>query len=120
MYERDSRAGSTSSCKSMFVAALVKELHATGHRTLIFSQSRVMLDMLGAELDQQRLQFLRIDGTLSAAKREVQICSPATLGSPSYRPCGSMCVYDATHNRVGNSTWGEHGGSQWSWTECSS
>jgi SNF2 family DNA or RNA helicase len=55
----------------LFVVALIKELHRKGHRTLIFSQSKVMLDILGAELQQMKLRFLRIDGSLSAAQREV-------------------------------------------------
>jgi SNF2 family DNA or RNA helicase len=38
--------GTESSCKSLFVAALLDELVAAGHRTLVFSQSRVMLDIL--------------------------------------------------------------------------
>lgn len=38
--------GTESSCKSLFVAALLDELVAKGHRTLVFSQSRVMLDIL--------------------------------------------------------------------------
>jgi SNF2 family DNA or RNA helicase len=38
--------GTESSCKSLFVAALLDELVAGGHRTLVFSQSRVMLDIL--------------------------------------------------------------------------
>lgn len=38
--------GTESSCKSLFVAALLDELVAAGHRTLVFSQSRVMLDVL--------------------------------------------------------------------------
>ena len=58
------------SCKSIFVAALIQELHRSGHRVLIFSQSRVMLDIIGAELSKVALAFLRIDGTLSGAQRE--------------------------------------------------
>lgn len=38
--------GTESSCKSLFVTALLDELVAKGHRTLVFSQSRVMLDIL--------------------------------------------------------------------------
>jgi len=34
------------SCKSVFVLQLLLELAAKGHRTLVFSQSRVMLDIL--------------------------------------------------------------------------
>ena len=40
------RKGVDASCKSLFVLALLDRLVAEGHRTLIFSQSRVMLDIL--------------------------------------------------------------------------
>ena len=40
------RKGADASCKSLFVLALLDQLAANGHRTLIFSQSRVMLDIL--------------------------------------------------------------------------
>ena len=64
-------AGGSSSCKLLFVVALIRELHSRGHRTLVFSQSKVMLDILGAELRGMQLRFLRIDGSLSAKQREV-------------------------------------------------
>lgn len=35
-------AGFAASCKTVFVMALLKNLVAEGHRTLVFSQSRVM------------------------------------------------------------------------------
>jgi SNF2 family DNA or RNA helicase len=38
--------GAEASCKSAFVCALLDELVGAGHRVLIFSQSRVMLDIL--------------------------------------------------------------------------
>jgi hypothetical protein len=38
--------GPEASCKALFVADLLKVLVAGGHRTLVFSQSRVMLDIL--------------------------------------------------------------------------
>jgi hypothetical protein len=38
--------GASASCKTQFVMALLVELVAGGHRTLVFSQSRVMLDIL--------------------------------------------------------------------------
>jgi SNF2 family DNA or RNA helicase len=38
--------GPEASCKALFVADLLKGLVAGGHRTLVFSQSRVMLDIL--------------------------------------------------------------------------
>jgi SNF2 family DNA or RNA helicase len=34
------------SCKTTFVMTLIKRLTGDGHRTLIFSQSRVMLDII--------------------------------------------------------------------------
>lgn len=40
------RKAAEASCKTIFVLALLRELAATGHRTLVFSQSRVMLDIL--------------------------------------------------------------------------
>ena len=65
-------AGAVSSCKSQFVGALIKQLSAAGHRTLIFSQSRIMLDILGMQLNKMELRFLRIDGSLSGGQREVR------------------------------------------------
>jgi SNF2 family DNA or RNA helicase len=41
-----STKGPEASCKALFVADLLKALVAAGHRTLVFSQSRVMLDIL--------------------------------------------------------------------------
>jgi SNF2 family DNA or RNA helicase len=38
--------GAHASCKTNFVMALLEKLGASGHRTLVFSQSRVMLDIL--------------------------------------------------------------------------
>ena len=68
--------GGSSSCKLLFVVALIRELHSRGHRTLVFSQSKVMLDILGAELRGMQLRFLRIDGSLSAEQREVGRTNP--------------------------------------------
>lgn len=38
--------GTEASCKSLFVTALLESLVDEGHRTLVFSQSRVMLDIV--------------------------------------------------------------------------
>jgi SNF2 family DNA or RNA helicase len=43
--------GTEASCKSLFVAGLLDELVGGGHRTLVFSQSRVMLDILQVCVD---------------------------------------------------------------------
>jgi DNA excision repair protein ERCC-6-like len=67
-------AGASASCKTVFVMSLLKELVGRGHRTLVFSQSRVMLNILEAGLRDMGLAFLRIDGTInSAAERQVSI-----------------------------------------------
>lgn len=73
-------AGVDTSCKTAFIMRLLAELVAKGHRTLIFSQSRVMLDILQAAIIQQSYQFRRIDGSISSAtERQVShSCSPET------------------------------------------
>ena len=69
-------AGVDSSCKTMFVIALLKELIEAGHRALIFSQSRVMLDILQAAIQDRGYAFCRIDGSIaSTTERQVpQLC----------------------------------------------
>lgn len=59
--------GVDTSCKTAFIMSLLAELVAKGHRTLIFSQSRVMLDILQAAICQQSYPFRRIDGSISSA-----------------------------------------------------
>ena len=81
--------GGSSSCKLLFVVALIRELHSRGHRTLVFSQSKVMLDILGGELRGMQLRFLRIDGSLSAEQREAHpFCPQSCLIPHSHRLCG--------------------------------
>lgn len=64
--------GVDTSCKTAFVMSLLAELVAKGHRTLIFSQSRVMLGILQAAIVEQSYAFRRIDGSISsAAERQV-------------------------------------------------
>ena len=68
-------AGVDTSCKTAFIMSLLAELVAKGHRTLIFSQSRIMLDILQAAISQQSYQFRRIDGSISSAtERQVRHC----------------------------------------------
>ncbi|KAG2442553.1 hypothetical protein HXX76_002639 [Chlamydomonas incerta] len=54
--------GAEASCKSAFVLALLGRLAAAGHRTLIFSQSKVMLSILEAGVRAMDLEYCRIDG----------------------------------------------------------
>ena len=74
-------AGAEASCKTTFVLALLENLVAGGHRTLVFSQSRVMLDILQAALAARAWRFLRIDGSVTSAD-ERSVCSQS-LCDPS-------------------------------------
>ncbi|KAK9806042.1 hypothetical protein WJX73_008485 [Symbiochloris irregularis] len=55
------------SCKTVFAMTLLQELCEQGERSLVFSQSRVMLDILQDALGQRDISFLRIDGTVAKA-----------------------------------------------------
>ena len=71
-------AGVDTSCKTAFIMGLLPELVAKGHRTLIFSQSRVMLDILQGAISQKGYTFCRIDGSVaSATDRQVSHCLEA-------------------------------------------
>lgn len=64
--------GIESSCKTLFVVALLRKLVPAGHRVLLFSQSTRMLDILQAAVEGEGLTWLRVDGSVtSAAEREV-------------------------------------------------
>jgi SNF2 family DNA or RNA helicase len=61
------------SCKTVFVLSLLRKLVTDGHRTLVFSQSRVMLDILEAALKTESLGYCRIDGSLSSKDRQERV-----------------------------------------------
>ncbi|GAB4822407.1 hypothetical protein N2152v2_009453 [Parachlorella kessleri] len=66
--------GFEASCKTVFVMALLHNLVAEGHRTLIFSQSRVMLNILEAAITEEGWRFCRIDGSVaSTQEREARV-----------------------------------------------
>ncbi|KAI3429485.1 hypothetical protein D9Q98_005576 [Chlorella vulgaris] len=66
--------GFAASCKTVFVMALLKNLVAEGHRTLVFSQSRVMLNILESAIKEQQWRYCRIDGSVaSAAERQARV-----------------------------------------------
>ncbi len=66
--------GAAASCKAQLIRRLIARLIAEGHRTLLFSQSRVMLDVIGSVLAARGVAFLRIDGTIaSAAERQARL-----------------------------------------------
>lgn len=72
--------GAAASCKTQFIRRLLARLVGEGHRTLLFSQSRVMLDVIGADLAARGVAFLRIDGTIaSAAERQARPHAPACI-----------------------------------------
>jgi len=57
------------SCKTAFVLSLVAAVAAEGHRVLVFSQSRAMLDGIQAAAQAAGWRYCRIDGSVPAAER---------------------------------------------------
>ncbi|CAK9222911.1 unnamed protein product [Sphagnum troendelagicum] len=72
MIQDDDSLGAPS-CKIVFLMALLENLIDEGHRTLIFSQTRKMLDIIQSEIVGRGWCFRRIDGTLKAAERELHV-----------------------------------------------
>ncbi|XP_022086433.1 DNA excision repair protein ERCC-6-like [Acanthaster planci] len=66
----------TESCKLQFLVSLLVNLRREGHRTLVFSQSRKMLDIIEKVLKNQNFQAMRLDGTITKLDdREKRISS---------------------------------------------
>ncbi|XP_055798572.1 DNA excision repair protein ERCC-6-like isoform X1 [Salvelinus fontinalis] len=62
--------------KMMFLISLLERLKEEGHRTLVFSQSRKMLDILERVLVNKRFKIVRLDGTvthLTERERRIQM-----------------------------------------------
>jgi len=57
----------SASCKTLFVMGLLHMLIATGHRTLVFSESKVMLGILEQAIASRGWKYLRIDGDVDGA-----------------------------------------------------
>ncbi|KFQ49978.1 DNA excision repair protein ERCC-6-like, partial [Nestor notabilis] len=51
--------------KMLFLVGLLERLRDEGHRTLVFSQSRKMLDIIEHVLSRRQFQIMRIDGTVT-------------------------------------------------------
>uniref|UniRef100_A0A8C5T0R7 DNA excision repair protein ERCC-6-like n=1 Tax=Laticauda laticaudata TaxID=8630 RepID=A0A8C5T0R7_LATLA len=51
--------------KLTFLIALLEKLREEGHKTLVFSLSRKMLDIIECILTQRHIKFMRIDGTVT-------------------------------------------------------
>lgn len=60
-------SGLEASCKTSFVLSLLRNHVSHGHRTLVFSQSRVMLNILEAGIRSEGWKFCRIDGAVASA-----------------------------------------------------
>ncbi|KAL9233353.1 hypothetical protein vseg_008368 [Gypsophila vaccaria] len=57
------------SCKISFILSLLEKLIPEGHKVLIFSQTRKMLNLIQESLVTHGFEFLRIDGTTKANDR---------------------------------------------------
>ena len=68
LLEEARAAGLGASCKTAFVLRLLRDLQADGHRTLVFSQSRRMLDLLEAGARAEGWRLLRVDGGVASAE----------------------------------------------------
>lgn len=69
----DSTEAKGSSCKVDFVLALLREFTANGNRTLLFSQSKEMLDIVEEALVNEHIGLLRIDGSFSTEERQRRV-----------------------------------------------
>ncbi|BBN00514.1 DNA excision repair protein ERCC-6-like [Marchantia polymorpha subsp. ruderalis] len=58
------------SCKIAFLILLLEKLVEEGHRTLIFSQTRKMLNIIQEEIENRKWRYRRIDGTMKSCDRE--------------------------------------------------
>ncbi|XP_029853164.1 DNA excision repair protein ERCC-6-like [Aquila chrysaetos chrysaetos] len=60
--------------KMLFLTGLLERLREEGHRTLVFSQSRKMLDIIERVLSRRHFKIMRIDGTVThLTEREKRI-----------------------------------------------
>eukprot|EP00978_Attheya_sp_CCMP212_P033461 scaffold135122_cov54-Attheya_sp.AAC.1 len=77
-----------SSGKLIFLDKLLPRLFENGHRILIFSQFKIMLDILEDYLNARKTSFERIDGSITGAKRQraidrFQMADSSGKNSPS-------------------------------------
>eukprot|EP00250_Pteridium_aquilinum_P026585 c33244_g1_i1 orf=42-3104(+) len=68
--ENSTESHATLSCKIAFIMVLLEKLVDEGHRTLVFAQTRKMLDIIEREIIRKHYHFCRIDGTMKASDRE--------------------------------------------------
>eukprot|EP00850_Spirogloea_muscicola_P010983 SM000066S20458 [mRNA] locus=s66:411245:421049:- [translate_table: standard] len=58
----EEKSSFSQSCKTVFLFSLLERLIGEGHRTLVFSQTRTLLNIIQAELQSRAIKFGRIDG----------------------------------------------------------
>ena len=58
------------SVKTKYLLRLMANLKAEGHRLLIFSMSKKMLDLLELIFSERHYKYLRVDGDTEIASRE--------------------------------------------------
>ena len=64
---------SSTSGKLMFLDKLLPKLESEGHRVLIFSQFKIMLDVIEDYLIAKNCKYERIDGSITGLKRQAAI-----------------------------------------------
>jgi hypothetical protein len=70
--------------KMVLLDKLLQKLHAEGHRVLIFSQFRIMLDILEDYLAYKNYSYERVDGAVTGKKRQSAIDRYSAPGAPSF------------------------------------
>jgi SNF2 family DNA or RNA helicase len=71
--KRDLEGDAAASGKAQFLRSLLRELTKNGHRTLVFSQSRKMLDVIEKFANQDGHALVRIDGNVPAEERHNRV-----------------------------------------------
>lgn len=75
-----------SSGKLVLLDKLLPRLQENGHRCLIFSQFKIMLDILEDYLTARSMRFERIDGSITGNKRQQAIDRFQAVASDSLEP----------------------------------
>ncbi|MES1923582.1 choline dehydrogenase 3, partial [Bonamia ostreae] len=63
----------SSSGKFVLLSKLLPKLYSIGSRVLIFSQMKIVLNLIGTLLKSQGLRFERIDGSVTGSERQAAI-----------------------------------------------
>ena len=67
------RGAPSVSSKSKFLMAMLERFGAEGHRTLVFSQSQAMLDIIEANVRATNIDCVRIDGKVNVEERDRRV-----------------------------------------------